>query len=88
MGSYERLARPVLQKTGRVTVGLGLTITQIFELDERNEVLITNVWLDQEWHDEYLTWSPDEFSGLEIIRIPSSKIWLPDIVLYNKQVSF
>lgn len=54
--------------------------------DEKNEVLVTNVWLDQEWDDMFLTWDPEEFGGLEVLRLPCSKIWLPDIVLYNKWV--
>ncbi len=46
--------------------------------------MTTNVWLDQEWHDELLTWNPDDFGGITRVRIPCDKIWLPDIVLYNR----
>ncbi|XP_037782073.1 neuronal acetylcholine receptor subunit alpha-10-like [Penaeus monodon] len=57
--------------------------------DEKNQVLTTNVWLDQrrfrwqEWVDELLHWDPSEYNGLETIRLPCERIWLPDIVLYN-----
>ncbi|XP_035209216.1 neuronal acetylcholine receptor subunit alpha-10-like [Stegodyphus dumicola] len=51
--------------------------------DEKNQVLTTNVWLDQEWMDDYLSWNPEEYGNLTKIRIPCEKIWLPDIVLYN-----
>ncbi|KAL8616702.1 hypothetical protein ACOMHN_031684 [Nucella lapillus] len=37
-----------------------------------------------EWQDERLTWDPKDFNGLSILRIPCEKIWLPDIVLYNR----
>ena len=30
-----------------------------------------------------LAWDPDQFGGVHEIRIPVSKIWKPDIVLYN-----
>jgi nicotinic acetylcholine receptor len=46
--------------------------------------MTTNVWLDQEWDDELLAWNPSDFGNISIIRIPCDKIWLPDIVLYNK----
>ena len=46
--------------------------------------MTTNVWLDQEWNDKLLSWNPDDFNGIQRIRIPCDKIWLPDIVLYNK----
>ena len=34
------------------------TVAQIFDMDEKNQVLTTNVWLDQEWVDELLVWDP------------------------------
>jgi nicotinic acetylcholine receptor len=52
--------------------------------DEKNQVLTTNVWLDQEWIDVLLTWNPAQWGGIERLRIPCDRIWLPDIVLYNK----
>lgn len=38
----------------------------------------------QIWNDYKLRWIPAEFDGIEFIRVPSNKIWRPDIVLYNK----
>ena len=31
-----------------------------------------------------LAWDPQMYGGLDKIYIPSEKIWLPDVVLYNK----
>uniref|UniRef100_A0A4W5L419 Cholinergic receptor nicotinic beta 2 subunit n=1 Tax=Hucho hucho TaxID=62062 RepID=A0A4W5L419_9TELE len=36
-----------------------------------------------EWQDYRLTWVPEEFDGMEKVRLPSKHIWLPDVVLYN-----
>jgi Neurotransmitter-gated ion-channel ligand binding domain len=33
-----------------------------------------------------LSWEPSEFNQLSVLRIPANKVWLPDIVLYNKYV--
>lgn len=44
--------------------------------------------LHQGWNDYRLMWDPDEYDGIKKIRLPSQHIWLPDIVLYNKYVSF
>lgn len=52
--------------------------------DERNQVLTLYLWIRQEWTDAYLRWDPDAYGGLDAIRIPSSLVWRPDIVLYNK----
>ena len=31
-----------------------------------------------------LMWDPKEHGGIETIRVPPDKIWLPDMVLFNK----
>ncbi|KAL2098208.1 hypothetical protein ACEWY4_007415 [Coilia grayii] len=46
----------------------------------------TNLWLRHIWNDYKLKWAPIEFDGIEFIRVPSNKIWRPDIVLYNNAV--
>lgn len=47
-------------------------------------MLTLYLWIRQEWTDAYLRWDPDTYGGLDVIRIPSSLVWRPDIVLYNK----
>lgn len=39
------------------------------------------VW--QEWTDILLQWDPIEHDDIADVRVPSNKIWLPDIRLYN-----
>ena len=51
--------------------------------DEKNQVMTTNVWLDQIWYDQRLVWSPEDFSGIKKIRIPPDMIWRPDVTVYN-----
>lgn len=34
--------------------------------------------------DAFLTWRKEDYDGLDAIRIPSSYVWRPDIVLYNR----
>ncbi|ELU14382.1 hypothetical protein CAPTEDRAFT_204309 [Capitella teleta] len=85
---YERAVRPVKNASDTVVVKMGMTLTQIFDLDEKNEVLVTNVWLDQEWDDMFLSWNPEDFGGLEVLRLPCHKLWLPDIVLYNNAAEY
>ena len=35
------------------------------------------------WKDYGLTWDPEEFGNIQTLRLPSSQIWTPDILLYN-----
>lgn len=44
----------------------------------------TTFVLLQEWNDYRLSWNPKDYGGFDVLRIPSSKVWLPDIVLINK----
>ncbi|KAI5087704.1 neuronal acetylcholine receptor subunit alpha-6 precursor, partial [Silurus meridionalis] len=54
--------------------------------DEVNQIMETNLWLRHIWNDYKLKWSPADFDSIEYIRVPSNKIWRPDIVLYNNAV--
>ncbi|XP_045215710.1 neuronal acetylcholine receptor subunit alpha-10-like isoform X1 [Mercenaria mercenaria] len=83
MSNYDHNTRPVYNAAYPVNVSIGITLTQIFDVDERNQVISTNIWFDQEWYDEKLIWDPDDYNGLKVFRIPCASIWRPDIVLYN-----
>lgn len=38
----------------------------------------------KEWYDPQLKWTPAQYGGVKIMRIPSADLWLPDIILLNK----
>uniref|UniRef100_A0A672Z1Z0 Cholinergic receptor nicotinic alpha 2 subunit n=1 Tax=Sphaeramia orbicularis TaxID=375764 RepID=A0A672Z1Z0_9TELE len=82
-GGYSKWSRPARNITDVVIVKFGLSIAQLIDVDEKNQMMTTNVWLKQEWTDYKLQWSPSDFDNLTSIRVPSELIWVPDIVLYN-----
>ena len=84
--SFFRLIRPVGNSTDRLTVKMGLKLSQIIGVDMKRQILITNVWLEQEWLDYKLKWNPADYGNVRHLHVPSQHIWLPDIVLYNKWV--
>lgn len=61
-----------------------MCIVYVWLQDERNQILTTYLWIRQVWTDFYLTWRKEDYDGLDTIRIPSSYVWRPDIVLYNR----
>uniref|UniRef100_A0A1A8IHJ5 Cholinergic receptor, nicotinic, alpha 4 (Neuronal) n=1 Tax=Nothobranchius kuhntae TaxID=321403 RepID=A0A1A8IHJ5_NOTKU len=81
--SYNKLSRPVQNTSDTVLVHFGLSIAQLIDVDEKNQMMTTNVWVKQEWNDYKLRWNPEEYENVTSIRIPSEIIWRPDIVLYN-----
>ena len=50
----------------------------------KNQIMTTNLWVEQYWYDYKLQWDPKEYGGVDMLHVPSDHIWRPDIVLYNK----
>ncbi|CAJ1053000.1 neuronal acetylcholine receptor subunit beta-2-like [Xyrichtys novacula] len=80
---YNKLIRPAVNKSQQVTISIQVSLSQLISVNEREQIMTTNVWLCQEWNDYRLRWDPDKYGGIKKLRIPSKHIWLPDIVLYN-----
>ncbi|KAJ8411006.1 hypothetical protein AAFF_G00180410 [Aldrovandia affinis] len=83
---YNQFIRPVENVSDPVTVEFEVSISQLVKVDEVNQIMETNLWLRHIWNDYKLKWAPTDFDGIEFIRVPSNKIWRPDIVLYNNAV--
>lgn len=80
---YNRLILPVANNKTKVTVTLGLKLGQILDLNLKQQILSTNVWVEQSWHDHRLIWMPELYGGIDMIHVPAENIWIPDIVLFN-----
>ncbi|XP_050794211.1 neuronal acetylcholine receptor subunit alpha-10 [Gopherus flavomarginatus] len=81
--NYSNALRPVEDTDQALNVTLQITLSQIIDMDERNQILTAYLWIRQVWVDAYLAWDKDDYDGIDTIRIPSSYVWRPDIVLYN-----
>uniref|UniRef100_A0A8C8SDJ0 ACHA9 protein n=1 Tax=Pelusios castaneus TaxID=367368 RepID=A0A8C8SDJ0_9SAUR len=81
--NYSNALRPVEDTDRALNVTLRITLSQIIDMDERNQILTAYLWIRQVWVDAYLGWKKDAYDGIDSIRIPSSYVWRPDIVLYN-----
>ncbi|KAG7523956.1 acetylcholine receptor subunit delta [Solea senegalensis] len=79
---YNKELRPVETQQDAVDVYLALTLSNLISLKEVDETLLTNVWIDH-WTDYRLSWNSSEFDGIEMLRLPPSMVWLPEIVLEN-----
>lgn len=80
---YNKLILPVANNKTKVTVTLGLKLGQILDLNLKQQILSTNVWVEQTWHDYKLEWRPELYDGIDMIHVPAENIWIPDIVLFN-----
>nr|XP_055048500.1 neuronal acetylcholine receptor subunit alpha-7 isoform X1 [Misgurnus anguillicaudatus] len=83
MRNYNPLERPVYNDSHSLTVHFSFSLMQIMDVDEKNQVLTTNIWLQLYWIDHYLRWNTSDYPGVTTVRFPDSLIWKPDILLYN-----
>lgn len=44
--------------------------------------IILYMW--QEWNDYNLRWNDTEYGGVKDLRITPSKLWKPDVLMYNR----
>ncbi|KAL5281540.1 CHRNA7.2 family protein [Megaselia abdita] len=83
LSSYNTLERPVANESEALQVKFGLTLQQIIDVDEKNQILTTNAWLNLEWIDYNLRWNETEYGGVKDLRITPNKLWKPDVLMYN-----
>ncbi|GCC18180.1 hypothetical protein chiPu_0017837 [Chiloscyllium punctatum] len=81
--NYDARIRPARFYGDVIDVTLKLTLTNLISLKEKEETLTTNVWIEIQWTDYRLSWNSSDYAGIELVRIPSRMVWLPEIVLEN-----
>ncbi|KIH66035.1 hypothetical protein ANCDUO_03637 [Ancylostoma duodenale] len=82
---YNSLVQPVRNKTELpMIIKIAMQLVLLINVDEKEQVMHTNVWLTLKWHDFQMQWEPNDYDGITQIRVAPDKIWLPDIVLFNK----
>ncbi|XP_019867584.1 neuronal acetylcholine receptor subunit alpha-7 [Aethina tumida] len=83
MTNYDAAVRPVSNSSLPLSVIFGVSLHHIIDVDEKNQILTTNCWITQIWIDHHLKWNASEFAGIKVIRIPYTRVWRPDLILYN-----
>lgn len=80
---YEKRARPVKDAHTKITVNITFDYAQLIDVYEKEQILTSEIWLIQEWYDEYLTWDPEAHGGVNYTVVRADDIWLPDIYIQN-----
>uniref|UniRef100_A0AC35GSB4 Uncharacterized protein n=1 Tax=Panagrolaimus sp. PS1159 TaxID=55785 RepID=A0AC35GSB4_9BILA len=82
--NYNHLIRPSPCKNSSIVyVEFGMAMILLINVDEKNQIMQTNVWLTFKWNDCQFSWDPREFGGIQSMRVPQDRVWVPDIVLFN-----
>eukprot|EP00081_Caenorhabditis_elegans_P026277 NP_509745.2 AcetylCholine Receptor [Caenorhabditis elegans] len=80
---YNKNVRPIKNASESVKVKFGSSLIRIIDVDEVNQVLTTNLWLEMQWFDYRLMWDPGRWGKIRKLHVPVDQIWIPDILLYN-----
>ena len=80
---HNRDTLPVDLSNSKLNIKILLKLVQLNDIDERNQVMTTTVWLRHEWFDSGLVWDPSKHGNITKMQLPAETIWLPDTVLYN-----
>lgn len=80
--NYNKETRPVINLNNSVNMKIGIQIRNIEYFDQVSETIGLNMWITQQWYDQYLTWNTSQYD-INYINMNSDEIWLPDLELYN-----
>uniref|UniRef100_A0A183CJ61 Neur_chan_LBD domain-containing protein n=1 Tax=Globodera pallida TaxID=36090 RepID=A0A183CJ61_GLOPA len=80
---YESTVHPRRNYLQPTRVNVSMSLYQLLEVDERSQTITANVWMVQDWYDEFLDWNPEDYELLNRTIVPYENIWIPDTVLYN-----
>ncbi|XP_029107216.1 5-hydroxytryptamine receptor 3A [Scleropages formosus] len=78
---YKKGVRPVRDWRQTTMVAIDLMVYSILSVDEKNQVLTTYIWYRQQWVDEFLVWNPEDFDDVKQVSIPTTNVWVPDILI-------
>ncbi|XP_064647847.1 ligand-gated ion channel 4-like isoform X7 [Lineus longissimus] len=81
--NYDKRIRPSRNATEPMNVTFGLALSQIIDVDEKNQIITTNCWLNQNWYDDKFVWNSSDYGGIKEVMLPYDVAWRPDILLYN-----
>ncbi|XP_067933036.1 neuronal acetylcholine receptor subunit alpha-7-like [Watersipora subatra] len=80
---YVSQERPALDDHKPLEVEFEITLRSIIDVDEKNQMINTNLWLYYQWVDYKLAWNPEDYGNVTEIRLPEKLIWKPDVLMYN-----
>ena len=65
-----------------IEVNLGMAPIKVLKLSRH--FLTMGAFMKFTWKDIFLNWNPDEYNGANMVVLPASGIWKPDITIWNE----
>ncbi|KXJ05194.1 Acetylcholine receptor subunit beta-type unc-29, partial [Exaiptasia diaphana] len=81
---YDRIVGPVKYgDTQYLEVKFRLSITNLVEVNTKEQNLKIDAWVWQKWYDEFLAWNSTNFKKIGYTVFSPKEVWVPDIALIN-----
>ena len=80
--NYDK-SKTIIQNVSNTTVKIGISVIHL-DIDEKNRIMTSDLWMRFVWQDKELTWEPRNFGNVSNIKVKPDSIWKPDITLYNR----
>ncbi|KAG8437647.1 hypothetical protein GDO86_008385 [Hymenochirus boettgeri] len=60
-----------------------MSLYTVVSLDTSQQTLITYTWFSLSWENDFITWNPNNFCGIDYILIRGENLWIPDMYIYE-----
>ncbi|XP_046560455.1 acetylcholine-binding protein-like [Haliotis rubra] len=78
---------PMTSSNQPVNVSIGMSLIHLTSLNSKSGDAELEVWMNFGWTDTRLSWDPTTFNDTTVIRLPASRIWNPDVLLFKGHTS-
>ncbi|XP_017290046.1 5-hydroxytryptamine receptor 3A isoform X2 [Kryptolebias marmoratus] len=75
------MTRPVKNYKHPTQVSLEVLLYAILDVVEKDQKFIPYVWTVTRWNNEYISWDPDQFCGIDNVSLPTEILWKPDLTI-------
>ncbi|XP_037546870.1 5-hydroxytryptamine receptor 3A-like [Nematolebias whitei] len=75
------MTRPVKDFTNPTVVALEVLLYAILDVKEIDQTFVPYVWIILVWQNDYISWNPRDFCGIENVSIPTEILWKPDLTI-------
>lgn len=66
-----------------VEVSFALRVSRLVKVDNKEQLVVLDTWVIQEWKNEFLTWNSSDYGDVDRVHFAPDEIWVPDIALFN-----
>jgi len=80
---YHKKMRPTKDRNTTINVTFSFVIIQLIEVNDRYQYVKLQVWVRQNWRNEYLYWNESEWNNISYIMVEPKTVWIPDLILHN-----